>query len=643
MKKVNKAFKGLSLGLAAVLLALGCGAALSADAQVNAQKKALEDITLASSYADVYKSLSVLRSGYRYAGRQTLGGSAPMAEAGKDTAAEAPAPAPTAAPQEPGADYSGTNVQVKGVDEGDIVKTDGKYIYILSDLELVIMEAKGRDTARLSKISVGTGWNTAADERGQVKSEESKYPFELFVSGDRLAVLSGYSNYSAYTDTTGRYIYNSVNTTTVDVYDISDRRAPRLMTSLGQDGYQLASRMVDGVVYLVSNYYVYGDISEDKPETFIPRLYAGGKASLMPAGCIGLLPAPDMRSEGFTVVAAYDLKTGETVSAQTLLGGGSTVYMSPDSIYVAGSLYDEGASEPYNVSVYTVVDYKNTVNTGITRLSAKEGKLTIDASGKVPGTLHNQFSMDEHEGYLRLVTNLNVNAYSVYTDSVFGFSNYKWSEGYTANNLYILDENLDITGKIEGMAKDEYVYSVRFDGKMGYICTFRLVDPLFAVDLSDPANPTVLSALKIPGFSEYLHVYGEGLLFGLGRNADEQTGRAGEMKLSMFDTSDPANVTEKHSLSLAAQYSEALYNHKAILVDPAKNLIAFPVENHYAVYGYDSQKGFYEKGIIRVNGWSSNLRGLYIGGEFYLVGADTLRVLDLTSLRQLATVTVNGR
>jgi uncharacterized secreted protein with C-terminal beta-propeller domain len=150
-----------------------------------------------------------------------------------------------------------------------------------------------------------------------------------------------------------------------------------------------------------------------------------------------------------------------------------------------------------------------------------------------------------------------------------------WDEdgSKTFNALYVLDADLQVAGSITDLAQDEVIYSARFDGDIGYFVTFRQVDPLFAVDLSNPKAPVVLSALKIPGFSEYLHLWSDGRLFGLGRDADVETGRAGRMKLSMFDTSDPADVTERKTLLLDSDYSAALYNHKAILISRDKNLI----------------------------------------------------------------------
>lgn len=204
----------------------------------------------------------------------------------------------------------------------------------------------------------------------------------------------------------------------------------------------------------------------------------------------------------------------------------------------------------------------------------------------------------------------------------------------------MFDENLDLIGKIDGLAKNEKVYSVRFSGDTAYFVTFRTVDPLFTVDLSDPANPVILSELKIPGFSNYLHPYSDGLLFGLGQDADERTGWTRGMKLSMFDVSDPHAVSEKHCLKLDSYSSEALYNHKAILVSAEKDLIGFPTETGYVIYGYDTEKGFYKKAETALEKlWASHdIRGLYSGDYVYIVTQDFTAVMRMADLELLTTV-----
>ena len=210
---------------------------------------------------------------------------------------------------------------------------------------------------------------------------------------------------------------------------------------------------------------------------------------------------------------------------------------------------------------------------------------------------------------------------------------YNWEFMPESNNVYVLDENLKVTGKIEGLAEEERVYSARFMGNIGYFVTFRQVDPLFSVDFSNPKEPKILGELKISGFSEYLYFYGENLLLGIGYEADENTGRTEGIKLSMFDVSDPANVKEINKMVTEYEFSEALYEHHSVLVSVSKNLIGFTAEDYdtnkanreYVTYSYGDEKGFKERFAVDIspteeNGWAYyNTRGTYINDTFYLL------------------------
>ena len=377
----------------------------------------------------------------------------------------------------------------------------------------------------------------------------------------------------------------------------------------------------------------------------MPGIYRGGARELIAPGDICICP----RNSGtrYTNVSVIDVDGCEIETTQSLLGGGDTVYMNDTSLYLASSVMRTDESDPYTKSVYTVVDYKNTACTELTRFDIAGGTLTYAASGEVDGYLHDQYSMDEQDGNLRIVTTASSYDYSIYTDEEMDFTNYVSGDNADSNALYVLDPELNVIGSVTELAPGEQVYSVRFDGDYGYFCTFETVDPLFAVDLSDPAAPKVLSALKIPGFSDYLHVWSDGRLFGLGQNTrtegrgDDQWVTTDGMKLSMFDTSDPTDVTECASLALDADYSEALYNPRAILISYDRDLIAFPANDGYLIYGYDEQDGFVPKAQVQLeNGFSWNCRGLYIGELFYVVSEDSVSVIDLNSLTLTATISI---
>lgn len=572
----------------------------------------------AENYQAVYSTITEYRNMEETGSNDAAGGVVKSAAEGVRKSVDSVSPAPMADPELSQAqpDYSGTNVQVKGIDEGDIVKTDGKYLYILDQTGIVrIVEAAGADTRQISAISLGENWWGA----------------ELYVSGDVLAVVR--TSYQQ-TDT------KDGTRTVVEIYDIADRKSPVKKYELGQDGDYLTSRLTDGVLYLISRSYVcYWQDGVPEPRTYIPCIYNGGQEKLIDAGNILLPPHPSDSS--YTILAAVDIAAGKRLSEQAVMGCADTVYMNAQDIYLAGSQYEQTAGPERMEKQYKVVDWDNASVTTLTRFSVNGGALKAEATGSIPGSLLNQFSMDEKDGFLRLVTTINQYSYTVYTDEEYGFTNYRDRDALQSNALYVLNADLRVVGSIENLAKDERVYSVRFDGDIGYFVTFRQVDPLFSVDLSDPAAPVILGELKIPGFSQYLHVYGDGLLFGLGRSVtDDESGMTDGMKLSMFDVSDPSNVTEKQMLKLENGWSEALYNHKAILVLPDKNIIAFPMNgNGYTVYGYDAETGFTERAFMEIKDilWDQ-VRGVQIGDLFYVCASNGVSVCSLTDFSPLAEI-----
>lgn len=593
-------------------------------------------LTHAASYADVLKALNDTTDRAANSGNTFIGmpdssvaagkgemmsgnGVAAPSSAGSDTQNTADADAPK---------YSQTNVQVEGVDEGDIVKTDGTFIYVLRSNELIIFKADGASTAKISSVKV-CGDNAGNKQEGS--NYNSEYASDLYVTGDTAVVISSYSSYVPYpADGNARsdIAYNNgKQISKVYIFNIIDRSKPVLKTELGQDGYVLSSRLIDSTLYLISNYYVY-NIKQDDSSSYVPSLYANGASQLVGADCISIMPF--INSTGYTVICAYDLKNAALKETQSLLGGSSTVYMNKDALYIANSTMDKKSGTTYTDSVYTVIDYTSISVTDITSFDLTGGAIKVKASGSVPGSLVSQFALDEYNGNLRIATSTYRQSWSEYTDKSKGFVNYIWKDPVNSNALYILDGSLKTVGSIKDLSKGEQIHSVRFDDSIGYIVTFRQVDPLFAVDLTDPANPTVLSTLKIPGFSEYLHVYSEGRLFGLGMDANEKTGQTNGMKLVMFDISNPADVTVKNTLKPGTGYSNALYNHKAILISADKGIIAFPADNGYDIYSYSDEQGFLKKASISSLEWSGDSRGLYIGNFAYIVNSSSVSVLDMT-------------
>lgn len=526
-------------------------------------------------------------------------------------------------------EYSKTNTQVEDVDEGDIVKTDGEYIYVLRDNELIILSADGASSEKLSSTVVAEGSYTEKDSSFyHTKNQNAK---ELYIFEDTLAVVlddyEWYENYSS---------YSSDYSTLVEFYDVSDPTDPIRKGGFGQEGSYLASRMTDGNVYLITKYSVPYDLERDDYDSYIPCLYEGNKQSFISPSRIVY---PDcLHSSSYSVICSYSMRSYIRDCEKAVLGYGDIVYMTDELLYLTKSYYSEELIDRYTESVYNVERYVSGYRTEILKLDLTDG-MTVVALGTVKGQPINRFALDEHADTFRIVTTYCPSECTVYTDEAMGFSNTRYESIPQTSGLYVFDSELELLGELSGLAEDERVYSVRFSGDVGYFVTFRQVDPLFAVDLSDPGAPKLMSSLKIPGFSEYLHPYSDGLLFGLGMDADEDTGRTLGMKLSMFDVSDPYDVAERDKLSLDFSYSEALGNPRAILISAEHELIGFPIDSGYVIYGY-GDGGFFERSRVESDDmkWSGDSRGLYVGKYIYIVASDCVLVMNMSDLSLAARV-----
>lgn len=508
-------------------------------------------------------------------------------------------------------DYSDTNLQVLGVQEADIIKTDGKYIYAYGKNTLYIVEA---GNGALKLISSIKGPDTNQSKKYLEGSIESIYPYydgtkEMYQSENYLVII------------------NKADVVEAQVFDISNPSAPVLLNKYTQEGYYISSRMIGSDLYLVTQKYVkIGEIDKNTPSTFVPRCGIDDKFdTVAPEDIYINTEFQDTYISNYIVVGGIHLsKDAQELSSIAIFGCGNNIYSSLENMYIAAG--------------YSTTQNQITSNfTKIYRISIKDGKIFMAAEGSVPGTILNQFSMDEYDSTFRIVTTSY--SYNRISSNQFNTTN---SRSSTVNALYTLDYSLNIIGRLEDVAPGERVYSVRFDGTTGYFVTFRQVDPLFTVDLSDPKNPMILSSLKIPGFSEYMHSYSDGSLFGLGRYADPQTGRTKGLKLSMFDTKDATNVTEASSLVLSEyNYSPAEYDHKAILINGVKNIIGFPVQGgKYLIFTYDyNQKTFVQKATLTVgdNSKTINARGIFIGNYMYLYDSSTgIQSFEMDGYTQIA-------
>lgn len=485
-----------------------------------------------------------------------------------------------------GADYSQTNLREMGVDEGDIVKTDGKYIYIMKrNSSVKIISADGEQMELIQTIEP-----ESLDESVR----------DMYISGNILNLVTTGSRSSLKEDTSDVYYTEYYDYAKVVTYDISDPENPVLTGSVEQEGNYQSSRKVGDYVYLFTRFRpVIGDTQGDSGiMPLVNGVYMEAKDIYVPE---------ELQNTSYLVIGSVNVnKPSEMTAHKAVVSGADQFYVSGQSIYICCQEWREGTG---NV-------------TKIMKFSYENGNIHGVGIAELQGYLNDTFSLDEYDGYLRVVA----------TD---------WNSGDEINALYIYNTQMELTGKIDDIAPGETIRSARFFGDAGYFVTFRQTDPLFSVDLSDPENPQILGALKVTGFSSYLHFYGEDRLLGIGYEADENTGATTGIKLSMFDISDPSNVTEiSRYVIKGASYFAGLNNYKAILVNPEKNLLGFVCDDNYLVFSYDEESGF--ENLLTYNlseggrsqyYWSAynDVRGLYINDTFYLAGADRIRVFDMTA------------
>ena len=434
----------------------------------------------------------------------------------------------------------------------------------------------------------------------------------MYLSGNRL-ILCG-QNYSGAT----------VNSVAI-IIDVTDPNEPKELTRCTQSGYYSESRLIGDKLYFISDYQLNPEaIKKAAPESFVPSIECKDYSGAVAAETVKFYD--NCLNPCYTVVSGYNIKDGALIGTRSVLGGSYTVYASTENIKVCGYTDSDGLTQ-------------------VARFSLNGGEITLEATGKLKGSLLNQFSIDEYKGYFRFVlTDYNYHVAEETTDDDEASSSTAYSTAVVdratiatnnmSNSLVILDGELNEMGKITDLAPGEKVYSVRFMGDVAYFVTFRQVDPLFSADLSDPKNPKIIGSLKIPGFSSYLFPYG-GKLLGIGQNADEQTGKTGSLKLSMFDISNPSNVTESSKTDLPAYSSESLYNHKATLADYGKNLIGFPAWGSYGVeyYVYSYRDGkFVQRLKAELNiKTEQNCRGLYIENVFYIASPYELQYYNINT------------
>lgn len=541
----------------------------------------------------------------------------------------------SAAPEAPSVEFSTTNIQEVGVDEADIVKNNGSHLFMVDGDQVRILQIY--PVAEMQEVA------SLSFQGGDFS------PQNLYLDGDQLIVIA-----QGYYDPMGR------THTGYYQYDMSNPASPVLDRSMLIDGRTTSSRKVDDTVYLITsqNGYSYPTYESTEPiASYLPNYYDslyGAKDSLM-AGCTDIKMIPHERDFNYVMASAIPLDGGEA-DFEVLMGESEEVYASRDNLYVSATNYN---------SADFYYDYRN-AKTILMRFALDDGSIEFEASGKVPGTLLDQFSMSESDGHLRVATNEG----GVNDDS--------------QNNLFVLDSRLDIVGSIEGLAPGERIYSSRLIGDRGYIVTFKKVDPLYVLDLSNPTNPYVLGELKIPGYSEYLHPFGDDYLIGFGKDAEDAAEEQEAarnldfawyqgLKVSLFDITDVENPRQVDSYAIGDRGSNSplLYDHKAFLLNEAEGWMAFPAlvaehenpeEASASDLGRPVYQGLYVLNIDENDGFS--LRGrvthfddetysydlewhderinrsLYIGDHLYAVSNGYVTAHDKTNLEEQARVDV---
>lgn len=443
--------------------------------------------------------------------------------------------------------YSATNVQVSGVDEQDVVKTDGEHIFIASGNVVTIAKAYPADEMEvLARLN-------ATDLTDDYDDDMQWHVSGMYVFQKRLIVVSylfDWDYYWTYSEDAERLpAEEGRDRSVLSVFDVEDAANPELVFTAAVSGYALTSRMIGNVVYLVAQSYIYiHDAQFEVPAYWDNGVYLEFEASEV------YYDSETKDSSTFVNLLSLDVMSGSSRHMSVVAGYASTVYMSLDSLYLT---FQKWSGAVVLVDGETVAESEDTTRTTLHKISVNGLSMVPTASGTVKGWLLNQFSMDERDGMLRVATTTS------------------WID--RTNGVYVLGSNLSVIGSLEGLAPTERIYSARFVGDTLYLVTFLQVDPLFIIDLSDPTAPRVLGELKIPGFSTYLHPMDDDHVFGIGREDNA-------VKISLFDVSDPANPVERDSYVISdSSYSDAVYDHKAVLYHPERGLLVIPVYT----YEYD--------------------------------------------------------
>ncbi len=506
-------------------------------------------------------------------------------------------------------EYGETNEQVKGVHEGDIIKNDGKYLYVVNSVNAdwegyydAFEEHQGDSVVPELQydcsISIITPEaNGAMDkiytldiERPEDKAIYYMTVSEIYVAGDRLIALvdcQKYADYeqfaSNYSKHRGDYFCEKEYLTMAVCYDISNRAEPVENWRVYQTGNYSSSRLTGNQLVMISNYNVsLNEEEETLKENCIPKVSCdNAPMKRVDVDCIHIME--ELYDTSYVVVSTLNIEDKESLKTSTVLGAGTNIYCTTETLYATSTQYK------YNSGVAEIFGTTST-DTHIYKFDIRNYDVKYVGKGSVKGHALNQFSIDEYEGYLRIATTTG-----------------NWGDALT-NQVYVLSPDLTVAGEVSGIAPGETIKSVRFMGDTGYVVTFEQTDPLFVIDLSNPKKPEIKGELKIPGFSTYLHPVGDGLLLGVGVDGDEN-GQNGGLKVSLFDVSDPKNPKECDKITMGgsnspyisvSMNSEAYHTHKALCWDEKNNTMYIPYHKSIVVISNDAHNYTGSTGIFGV-------------------------------------------
>lgn len=437
--------------------------------------------------------------------------------------------------------YSKTNVQVENVDEADIIKNDGEYIYTAnsnSENKISIYKPDGKKVKLMSQIE----YNNLDDD------ENEAFISDIYIYNNSL-IAQSYS-----------YDENSWEYTNIDIYSLADIKKPKKIYSFSQQGSYVSSRITNGKLLVISNRYISSDLCKSD-EDYLPKTKINStEKSLSPKDiCI----VNDSNSESFLIVSEIDLLSKEnTAVSKAIAGAGTNIYCNENNLYIANSIWDDQNQSRRLKDISLTLKF----NTEIYKIDITSG-IKFTAKATVSGAVNNQFSMDEYAGNFRIATTA--------TDK----------KSNDINKLYVFDSDLKKLGEVEGFAKGESIQAVRFSGNTAYIITYENTDPLFVIDLSNSQKPEIKGSVKISGFSTNLIPISSNQLLGIGYADDNAAPYTDGIKFALFDVSNPEKPTVLDSKVIHNATSEAQDNHKAILVN-GKSSFVIPYEDVNSENGY---------------------------------------------------------